>query len=567
MEELNLGYAEKNIGLHSKDLIKTTLVSRTEDLISRMRWKLFHIRFPANKERKETFGFRTTESAPIMDELVPFENDLIKLIKNVKFKPAGNPLTNKIRSDLNAVKECEDILVKGDKSRRIYKVQERTYKKELADKISSNYRKADRDLVENVNREAAVIANNLGELDERIDAMPESESFITYKDHKDNFPARKEVRLLNPSKSNIGRISKKILDAINSTLRQKTSFNQWKSTNECIRWFSNLPEKHNLKFIKLDIQNFYPEIGLKLLQDSIDWAQQYVTISREDVDIIMHCRKSFLFFQGEVFVKSQNPDFSVEQGSLDSAEISELVGLFILSKLTEMIPKEQNGLYRDDMIIAIKTTGRGSELMGQQLSKLFRDNFNLKITFEANLRIVNFLDVTLSLNDGSYRPYRKDDTVPLYIHRDSNHPPHIKKEMVKMVGRRISDLSSSEEIFKQAAPIYNQALRNSGFNEEIKFSKRDNNRKGNRSRRIIFFHPPWSDQIKSNVGKCFLQLLDKHFPRGSELFHYFSRQKVKVSYSILPNVARILKSHNRKVLNPEQKLQLKGCDCEEGKKW
>ena len=567
MEELNLGYAEKNIGLHSKDLIKTTLVSRTEDLISRMRWKLFHIRFPANKERKETFGFRTTESAPIMDELVPFENDLIKLIKNVKFKPAGNPLTNKIRSDLNAVKECEDILVKGDKSRRIYKVQERTYKKELADKISSNYRKADRDLVENVNREAAVIANNLGELDERIDAMPESESFITYKDHKDNFPARKEVRLLNPSKSNIGRISKKILDAINSTLRQKTSFNQWKSTNECIRWFSNLPEKHNLKFIKLDIQNFYPEIGLKLLQDSIDWAQQYVTISREDVDIIMHCRKSFLFFQGEVFVKSQNPDFSVEQGSLDSAEISELVGLFILSKLTEMIPKEQNGLYRDDMIIAIKTTGRGSELMGQQLSKLFRDNFNLKITFEANLRIVNFLDVTLSLNDGSYRPYRKDDTVPLYIHRDSNHPPHIKKEMVKMVGRRISDLSSSEEIFKQAAPIYNQALRNSGFNEEIKFSKRDNNRKGNRSRRIIFFHPPWSDQIKSNVGKCFLQLLDKHFPRGSELFHYFSRQKVKVSYSILPNVATILKSHNRKVLNPEQKLQLKGCDCEEGKKW
>ena len=49
------------------------------------------------------------------------------------------------------------------------------------------------------------------------------------------------------------------------------------------------------------------------------------------------------------------------------------------------------------------------------------------------------------------------------------------------------------------------------------------------------------------------------------MFHYFSRQKVKVSYSILPNVARILKSHNRKVLNPEQTLQLKGCDCEEGR--
>ena len=200
MEEFNLGYAEKNIGLHSKDLIKTSLVSRTEDVISRMRWKLFHIRNPSTKDKKETFGFRTMESAPIMDELLPFEKDLINLIKNVKFKPAGNQLTNKIRSDLNAVKACPDILVKGDKSRRIYKVPERTYVKEMTDKISSGYRKANRDLVDVVNKEAAVIANNLGELDERIDAMPECESFITYKDHKENFPARKEVRLLNPSK-------------------------------------------------------------------------------------------------------------------------------------------------------------------------------------------------------------------------------------------------------------------------------------------------------------------------------------------------------------------------------
>ena len=106
MEELNLGYAEKNIGLHSKDLIKTTLVSRTEDLISR-------ISHPSNKDRKETFGFRTTDSPPIMDELVPFEKDLINLIKNIKFKPAGNSSTNKIRSDLNAVKVCPNILVKG----------------------------------------------------------------------------------------------------------------------------------------------------------------------------------------------------------------------------------------------------------------------------------------------------------------------------------------------------------------------------------------------------------------------------------------------------------------------
>ena len=97
------------------------------------------------------------------------------------------------------------------------------------------------------------------------------------------------------------------------------------------------------------------------------------------------------------------------------------------------------------------------------------ERFCLKITFEANLTVVNFLDVTLSLTDGSYRPYRKDDLIPLYIHHYSKHPPHVKKQMVKMIGIQISDLS---QIFNQSAPIYNQALKNSGFHEEIQFLKR-----------------------------------------------------------------------------------------------
>ena len=74
---------------------------------------------------------------------------------------------------------------------------------------------------------------------------------------------------------------------------------------------------------------------------------------------------------------------------------------------------------------------------------LFREKFDLRTTFEANLNVVNFLDVTMSLEDGSYRPFRNDNLIPLYIHKDSNHPPHVKKQMVKMIGRRISDLFSN----------------------------------------------------------------------------------------------------------------------------
>ena len=567
MDEINLTYAEKCIGLHSEHVIKRTLIFRTEQVLSRMRWKLWHIRNPNNNESKERFGFRTTDSPPVMDELIRFEEDVLNLMKNIKFKPARNQLNEKIKRDLHEIRGKQKILVKGDKSRRIFQVDKEDYVKAMKDEITKKYKKANPQKICEVNREAARLTSKL-ELDDRIDALPEGEAFFTFKDHKNNFPERTELRLLNPSKSNVGKISKKILDRVNTDLRLKTGFNQWKSTNDCLNWFNDLEGKEDFRCTKLDIQSFYPEIGKQLLKDALNWARKHTQINEEEIEIIFHCRRSFLFFGEDVFVKKENPDFSVEQGSLDSAEVSELVGLYILHKVTSVLPREHVGIYRDDMLFVLKATrrahGRNCELMGQKLSRLFNEWFDLRITWEANLQVVNYLDISLNFQDGSYRPYRKDDSVPVYIHKDSNHPPHIKKGLVNMISRRISSLSSSEEIFNQAAPIYNQALRNSGFDEPIKFSKKDDKIKRNRSRKIIYFHPPWSDQIESKIGKGFLQLLDKHFPKGSELFHYFNRQKVKVSYSILPNVTRQIKGNNRKVLHPEKIMQLKGCSCANG---
>ena len=121
----------------------------------------------------------------------------------------------------------------------------------------------------------------------------------------------------------------------------------------------------------------------------------YTQISKEEEEIILHCRKSFLFFDKQVYVKKSNPQFSVEQGGLDSAEVSELVGLFILFKMTSVLPKEQVGIFRDDMLFVVKATGRGygrqTELLCQRLHKTFKEWFNLGITWEANLTMLIFL--------------------------------------------------------------------------------------------------------------------------------------------------------------------------------
>ena len=50
-----------------------------------------------------------------------------------------------------------------------------------------------------------------------VEKMQETEAFITIKDHKEGFPHSLSFRLINPSKADIGKISKCILDSINKT--------------------------------------------------------------------------------------------------------------------------------------------------------------------------------------------------------------------------------------------------------------------------------------------------------------------------------------------------------------
>ena len=69
----------------------------------------------------------------------------------------------------------------------------------------------------------------------------ENNCFFTLKDHKDNFANNPQVRLIDPAKNELGKISKVILDKINLAIREHFSFNQWKNTQNVIDWFNEIP--------------------------------------------------------------------------------------------------------------------------------------------------------------------------------------------------------------------------------------------------------------------------------------------------------------------------------------
>ena len=79
------------------------------------------------------------------------------------------------------------------------------------------------------------------------------------------------------------------------------------------------------------IEEFYPSISEDLLKKAINYARTFVVISNDKEETIMHCRKSLLFNNLDIWTKKEgNKDFDVTIGSFDGTEICELVGLYIL---------------------------------------------------------------------------------------------------------------------------------------------------------------------------------------------------------------------------------------------
>ena len=166
--------------------------------------------------------------------------------------------------------------------------------------------------------------------------------------------------------------------------------------------------------------DFCPSISEELLLKSINFAKKYTSISDDEIKVILQSRKSFLFDKKQPWNKTTNPCFDVGMGSFDGAECCGIDSLYLLSCLK---PLNLNiWLYRDDALGVLKMTPRQADLMKMKICKIFKAN-KLSITIEVNLKVVNFLDITLDLNSGVYKPYMKPNDNPIYIHTKSNHPP------------------------------------------------------------------------------------------------------------------------------------------------
>ena len=91
--------------------------------------------------------------------------------------------------------------------------------------------------------------------------------------------------------------------------------------------------------------------------------------------------------------KKTNTEFDVTMGSFDGAETSELVGLWLLSKVSKINDNAHRGLYRDNGLALITNcNGRKLDRIIKKLHQTFKDK-GLKIAVELCDDNVEFLDI------------------------------------------------------------------------------------------------------------------------------------------------------------------------------
>ena len=180
---------------------------------------------------------------------------------------------------------------------------------------------------------------------------------------------------------------------------------------------------------------------------ALEFAQDFINISDDDKRIILQAKQSILYKSDTPWIKKGDKHFDVTMGSLDGAETCELVGLFLLSKLQNL--GLNLGLYRDDGLGVCTMTPRQVDKIKKEMCKIF-GNYGLKITIDVNHKIVNFLDVTFNLESGLFKPFMKPNGNTLYVHKKSNQPPAITKNLPESVNRRLSSISANEGVFRDA---------------------------------------------------------------------------------------------------------------------
>ena len=86
-----------------------------------------------------------------------------------------------------------------------------------------------------------------------------------------------------------------------------------------------------------------------------------------------------------------------------------------------------------------------------------------------------------------------------------------------MIKKRLSELSCNTDEFEKAKLLHEKSLQENGYKTSMSYAQTEVKTSKNRSWNMIWFNPPFSQNVKTNIDKIFLKLIKKHFPNHHRL--------------------------------------------------
>ena len=115
--------------------------------IARMRWKAIHFNNNGStgnnmEDNTEWYGLKSLYSLRQVKEVIPFENDLVELIRNIKFRTIRNTFQEKLKEDIKLMKDSHKTMTFAEKTSNMYRLTKEQYDKSIMSSTTSTYKKA-----------------------------------------------------------------------------------------------------------------------------------------------------------------------------------------------------------------------------------------------------------------------------------------------------------------------------------------------------------------------------------------------------------------------------------------
>ena len=170
MEKLNFGYSLKNIPIPDEKSCKLHLSEKIEISIQKMRWRAS---FFINNNKKATedykqgfsYGLKSGRSPPQVKDLIQFEDDLVRIVKELNFRKVKNNFQKVLCEDMKQMYTSKKTLTPAGKTSNIYRLNKNDYLNLLRNAITKTYKKANKNIGTKINKEGVKFAKQEDILD------------------------------------------------------------------------------------------------------------------------------------------------------------------------------------------------------------------------------------------------------------------------------------------------------------------------------------------------------------------------------------------------------------------